>query len=59
MVQLASMDNHVLKHNLFRLIKDATRPADFINCSLRVLSGTNSTRTDEIKALFKAMKYYE
>ena len=58
-VQLASMDNHVLKHNLFRLIKDATRPADFINCSLRVLSGTNSTRTDEIKALFKAMKYYE
>ena len=58
-VQLASMDNHVLKNNLFRLIKEATRPADFINCSLRVLSGTNSTRTDEIKALFKAMKYYE
>lgn len=58
-VQLASMDNHVLKNNLFRLIKDATRPADFINCSLQVLSGINSTRTDEIKALFKAMKYYE
>ncbi|MBV4502648.1 DUF262 domain-containing protein [Pseudomonas shirazensis] len=58
-VQLASMDNHVLKNNLFRLIKDATRPADFINCSLRVLSGINSTRTDEIKALFRDMKYYE
>lgn len=58
-VQLASMDNHVLENNLFRLIKDATRPADFINCSLAVLSGTKSTRTGEIEALFKAMKYYE
>ena len=58
-VQLASMDNHVLENNLFRLIKDATRPADFINCSLAVMSGTKSTRTGEIEALFKAMKYYE
>ncbi|WP_095169495.1 DUF262 domain-containing protein [Pseudomonas sp. Irchel 3H3] len=58
-VQLASMDNHVLENNLFRLIKEATRPADFINCSLSVLSGQKSTRTDEIEALFKAMKYYE
>ncbi|WP_223554136.1 DUF262 domain-containing protein [Pseudomonas sp. BF-R-01] len=58
-VQLASMDNYVLKNNLFRLIKEATRPADFINCSLRVFSGINSTRTDEIEALFKTMKYYE
>ena len=58
-VQLASMDNHVLENNLFRLIKDATRPVDFINCSLSVLSGQKSTRTGEIEALFKAMKYYE
>ncbi|VVO91680.1 hypothetical protein PS874_02215 [Pseudomonas fluorescens] len=58
-VQLASMDNHVLENNLFRLIKEATRPADFINCTLPVLSGQKSTRTDEIEALFKAMKYYE
>ncbi|MEJ3647017.1 DUF262 domain-containing protein [Pseudomonas bubulae] len=58
-VQLASMDNHVLENNLFRLIKDATHPADFINCSLPVLSGQKSTRTGEIEALFKAMKYYE
>jgi len=49
----------VLENNLFRLIKEATRPCDFINCSLAVLSGTNSTRTGEIEALFKAMKYYE
>ncbi|UHG97245.1 DUF262 domain-containing protein [Pseudomonas sp. 7-41] len=58
-VQLASMDNHVLENNLFRLIKDATRPADFINCTLLVLSGQKSTKTVEIEALFKAMKYYE
>ncbi|WP_223508171.1 MULTISPECIES: DUF262 domain-containing protein [unclassified Pseudomonas] len=58
-VQLASMDNHVLKNNLFRLIKVATRPADFINCSLPVLSSNNSTKTGEIEALFREMKYYE
>jgi Protein of unknown function DUF262 len=58
-VQLASMDNHVLKTNLFRLIKEATRPADFINCSLPVLSDKKSTKTEEIEALFKKMKYYE
>lgn len=58
-VQLASMDNHVLKNNLFRLIKESTRPADFINCSLPVLSSNNSTKTGKIEALFRDMKYYE
>lgn len=58
-VQLASMDNHVLEINLFRLIKDATRPADFISYSLPVVSGKKSTNTGEIEALFREMKYYE
>lgn len=58
-VQLASMDNHVLENNLFSVIKAATRPADFINYSLPVLGGTKSTKTDEIKSLFKEMKYCE
>lgn len=58
-VQLASMDNYVLANNLFRLIKDATRPADFINCSPPVVSGKKSTKTGEIEALFREMKYYE
>jgi len=58
-VQLASMDNYVLANNLFRLIKDATRPADFINHPLKSLTGTSSTKTGAIEALFKAMKYYE
>ena len=58
-VQLASMDNHVLENNLFRLIKEATRPADFINCGLTVITGKKSTKTGEIENLFRDMKYYE
>jgi hypothetical protein len=58
-VQLASMDNHVLKNNLFRLIKESTRPADFINHPLKPLTGSSSTKTEAIETLFKAMKYYE
>lgn len=58
-VQLASMDNHVLENNLFKLIKDATRPGDFINCSLPVLTEKKSTKTQEIEELFREMRYYE
>lgn len=58
-VQLASMDNHVLENNLFRLIKDATRPGDFVNCSLPVLAEKKSTKTEEIDKLFRDMRYYE
>jgi len=58
-VQLASMDNHVLENNLFRQIKEATRPADFINLSLPVITGKKSTKTEEIETLFRNMKYYE
>ena len=58
-VQLASMDNHVLENNMFRLIKEATRPGDFINCSISVLTDKKSTKTGEIEKLFRDMKYYE
>ena len=61
-VQLASMDNHVLKKNLFRLITESTRPADFINCSLPVLNDNNcfkSEKTAVLRELFRDMKYYE
>ena len=57
MVQLASMDNHVLEHNLFTLIKDATLPGDFINCSLPMLEKNNSKKTEEIEKLFRKMGY--
>lgn len=58
-VQLASMDNYVLDNNLFSLIKDATRPADFINFTLPPVIEKKSTKTEKIEMLFKAMKYYE
>ncbi len=58
-VQLASMDNHVLENNLFKLIKDAIRPGDFINCMLPVLQEKRSTKTEEIENLFQEMRYYE
>ena len=48
-----------MENNLFSLIKEATRPADFINCTLPELNGKKSTKTDEIEALFRGMKYYE
>jgi hypothetical protein len=58
-VQLASMDNHVLENNLFKLIKEAIRPEDFINCTLPVLQEKWSTKTEEIENLFREMRYYE
>ena len=58
-LQLASMDNYVLKNNFFRLIKEATRPGDFIYCSLPVLRKNNSTNSEKIEELFRKMKYYE
>lgn len=58
-VQLASMDNHVLEHNFFKLIRDAIKPGDLINSTLPVLRENRSTQTDDIETLFKKMRYYE
>lgn len=60
-VQLATMDNYVLENNLFRLIKDATLPFEFINVSLPVINEANAKGTNmaEVKLLFREMKFYE
>jgi hypothetical protein len=58
-VETASMDNHVLENNLFGLIREATHPGEFINCSLPVLTEKRSSKTGEIETLFKDMRYYE
>ncbi len=58
-LQLASMDNYVLKVNLFKKLKDAITPNDFTSCSLDVINEVKSTRTEEIVELFVEMKYYE
>lgn len=60
-IQIATMDNHVLDNNLFKLIKDATHPNDFISCSLVTLKASemNGTKVDGIKKLFEEMQYCE
>jgi hypothetical protein len=58
-VQLATMDNYVLENNLFRLIKDATLPVEFINISLPAINKTNATKMEEVELLFREMKFYE
>lgn len=58
-VQLASMDNHVLENNnLFWLIKESSRPSDFINFSLPTIDPNKSSKkAEEIETLFKEMGY--
>lgn len=58
-VQLASMDNYVLENNLFKVIKEATRPGEFLACSLPPVELNRSTRTAPIESLFKDMRYFE
>lgn len=58
-LQLASMDNYVLESNLFKRIKDAARPSDFLGCSLPVVTKNRSRKTKVIENLFKEMRYYE
>lgn len=58
-LQLASMDNYVLENNLFKRLKDATRPSDFLGYSLPVVTQNRSSKTKAIENLFKKMRYYE
>ena len=60
-VQLATMDNYVVNGdlNLFKQLKDAITPGDFINCDLPTLGENRSTKTKKIQDLFEDMKYYE
>ncbi|MCY4181746.1 MAG: DUF262 domain-containing protein [Gammaproteobacteria bacterium] len=57
-VQVASMDNHVLKDNLFKLIRDAIHPNEFISYSLPILQEPKSRKTKKIQNLFQKMGYY-
>lgn len=58
-LQLASMDNYVLEKNLFKQLKDATRPGDFLGYPLPVVLQSHSSKTKAIEELFKEMRYYE
>lgn len=60
-VQLASIDNYALESPyVFKAIKDALKPSDFLNIKLKVLEKTalvDSIKTVEIKKLFKTLNY--
>jgi hypothetical protein len=56
-LQIATVDNHVLENNLFRVLSDAITPADFLNRHLAVVEQIRSTRTKQINALFEEMRY--
>lgn len=67
-VQLATMDNHVLNQNLFRSIKDAILPSNVLSISLPILTNANNRNNhhdakkaakDPLVKLFKGMNYYE
>ncbi|MGM0563264.1 MAG: DUF262 domain-containing protein [Pseudomonadota bacterium] len=58
-VQLATMDNYVLDKNMFLLIKEATRPVDFLGVDLSVLQASNATKVEDIEKLFREMRYCE
>lgn len=58
-VKLASMDNHVLEHNLFRLLNRAITPPDFTRCQLPQLEAVgNASQVEDIVTLFVEMRYY-
>jgi hypothetical protein len=66
-VQLATMDNYVLEHNLIRAIRDARLPGDLNSVPLPTLTasqnknnrGADSAAGDDLVKLFQEMKYYE
>ncbi|RKQ57931.1 uncharacterized protein DUF262 [Vogesella indigofera] len=63
-VQLATMDNYVLEHNLIRAIRDARLPGDLHGFPLPSMSRQENKNNrngseDELVGLFREMKYYE
>lgn len=58
-VQLASADNHVIDHNLFRILRDAVHPQALFQYPLETLEATSSTRTQAVEKLFREMRYLD
>ncbi|WML90813.1 DUF262 domain-containing protein [Thiothrix lacustris] len=60
-IEMATIDNYVVNNNLFKIIKDSTRPEDFITFTIPSLkkADVKSSKTDDIEELFKGMRYYE
>lgn len=60
-VYIETVDNYVLSHNLFRLIKEAIHPDDFLNHPAPLLKRETikATKADPIKELFVELNYCE
>lgn len=59
-VQLASIDNYAIETPLFRSIKNALKPSDFLNLKIKTLSVNDlqeSDKTVALKKLFIKMNY--
>ncbi|RZT06300.1 Protein of unknown function DUF262 [Duganella sp. CF402] len=56
-VQLASMDNHVLENNLFKTLRDAVHPGEFLSCSLPQIDKQRWDKAGEVVKRFKEMGY--
>lgn len=54
---IASVDNYVLEHNLFRIIKEAINPKDVFVFPIEIVNEIKSTKTNKIKELFIKYKY--
>ncbi|WP_455566821.1 DUF7834 domain-containing protein [Proteus terrae] len=54
---LASMDNYVLKKNLFKLLRNSIEPTEFLQFYLPIVEKNYSSKTNSIEALFKKMRY--
>jgi hypothetical protein len=59
-VHVASVDNHALNGSpaMFKHLREALHPSDITHLRLSNLEAAESTKTDDLKALFTEMKYY-
>lgn len=56
----ASVDNYVVhEFNLFKIISQAITPSAIINLSIPMVDEVKGKKINELKKLFKDMKYYE
>lgn len=56
-VQLASMDNHVLERNLFRVLRETVQPADFLRYPLPEVKERDFAHPAALVGLFRKMGY--
>ena len=56
-VQLATIDNYVIKNNIFSLLKYAQSPSELIGWSLPIVDKQEGTKVEPLIELFKELNY--